>query len=75
MSRKALVSISILLLGTGGVLLSMNGCGVSNRDNIKLPPNYNLPHVVIIFRRIARPTICFRGCVFHRTAAAVPATA
>lgn len=61
MSRKALVSISILLLGTGGVLLSMNGCGVSNRDNIKLPPNYNLPHVVIIFQENRTPDNLFQG--------------
>jgi len=62
MSRTALVSISILLLGAAGFLLSMNGCGgVSNSHSVKLPPNYNLPHVVIIFQENRTPDNLFQG--------------
>src|SRR5580693_2867345 len=62
MSRTALVSISILLLGAAGLLLSMNGCGgVSNSHSVKLPPNYNLPHVVIIFQENRTPDNLFQG--------------
>src|SRR5580698_5365493 len=62
MSRTALVSISILLLGAAGLLLSMNGCGgVSNSHSVKLPPNYKLPHVVIIFQENRTPDNLFQG--------------
>lgn len=63
MHRLALASISVLLLGAAGFLLSLNGCGgVSNGGGDKLPPpNYNLPHVVIIFQENRTPDNLFQG--------------
>jgi len=59
MSRLALASISILLLGSAAFLLSLNGCGGASS---KLPPpNYNLPHVVIIFQENRTPDNLFQG--------------
>jgi phospholipase C len=63
MSRLALVSLSILLLCAVGILLSLNGCGGGASVVIsKLPPpNYNLPHVVIIFQENRTPDNLFQG--------------
>jgi len=63
MSRLAFVSISILLLAAAGFLLSLNGCGgVSTGSSHKgPPPNYNLPHVVIIFQENRTPDNLFQG--------------
>jgi phospholipase C len=62
MSRLALVSLSILLICAVGFLLSLQGCGVSNGGGQKgPPPNYNLPHVVIIFQENRTPDNLFQG--------------
>ena len=62
MNRLAVVSISIALLGVAGFLLSLNGCGGGGRaGGITPPPNYNLPHVVIIFQENRTPDNLFQG--------------
>jgi phospholipase C len=62
MNRLALVSISIALLGVAGFLLSLNGCGGGGRGGgITPPPNYKLPHVVIIFQENRTPDNLFQG--------------
>jgi phospholipase C len=65
MSRLALVSISIVLLCALGFLLSLNGCGGGGGGgsigSILPPPNYNLPHVVIIFQENRTPDNLFQG--------------
>jgi phospholipase C len=56
------MSISIALLGVAGFLLSLNGCGGGGRaGGITPPPNYNLPHVVIIFQENRTPDNLFQG--------------
>jgi phospholipase C len=61
MSRLALVSITILLLCAVGFLLSLNGCGGVSTSSAVPQPNYNLPHVVIIFQENRTPDNLFQG--------------
>ncbi len=61
MSRLALVALSILLLCVVGILLSLNGCGGGSSSSKLPPPNYNLPHVVIIFQENRTPDNLFQG--------------
>ncbi|MGA9307846.1 MAG: alkaline phosphatase family protein, partial [Candidatus Sulfotelmatobacter sp.] len=61
MSRLAFVSISILLLCAVGFLVSLNGCGGVSTGSAVPQPNYNLPHVVIIFQENRTPDNLFQG--------------
>jgi phospholipase C len=59
MNRPALVAISIALLGVAGFLLSLNAC--AGASSAHPTPNYNLPHVVIIFQENRTPDNLFQG--------------
>jgi hypothetical protein len=63
MNRLALVSISIVLLGAAGLLVSLNGCGgVGNSSNhTPPPPATKIQHVVIIFQENRTPDNLFQG--------------
>jgi len=61
MSRLVLVSLSIVALCAVGILLSLNGCGGGDPSSKLPPPNYNLPHVVIIFQENRTPDNLFQG--------------
>jgi phospholipase C len=63
MNRLALLSISIPLVCVAAFLLSLNGCGGGSSTTLTTlpPPNYNLPHVVIIFQENRTPDNLFQG--------------
>jgi len=63
MNRLALLSISILLLGAAGFLLSLNACGGGGGSArvTSTGTNFNLPHVVIIFQENRTPDNLFQG--------------
>jgi phospholipase C len=62
MNRTALVSVSILLLGVGGFLLSLNGCGGSSSASLTTTqPASKIQHVVIIFQENRTPDNLFQG--------------
>jgi phospholipase C len=62
MSRPALLSVSILLLGVAGFLLSLNGCGGSSKTTFTVPPPVSkIQHVVIIFQENRTPDNLFQG--------------
>ena len=61
MRRLALLSISILLVCAATLLLSLNGCGGGSTRSTSPAPNWNLPHVVIIFQENRTPDNLFQG--------------
>ncbi|MFZ0279472.1 MAG: alkaline phosphatase family protein [Candidatus Sulfotelmatobacter sp.] len=62
MNRLALVSMSFVLLGAAGFLLSLNGCGgVSNAKHYATFPGLKIQHVVIIFQENRTPDNLFQG--------------
>jgi phospholipase C len=63
MNRLALLSISILLLGAAGFLLSLNACGGGGDGHLTTSTgtNFDLPHVVIIFQENRTPDNLFQG--------------
>src|SRR5271154_13203 len=61
MKRLALVSISIVLLGAAGFLLSLNGCGGGSSVTFPPPPGLKIQHVVIIFQENRTPDNLFQG--------------
>jgi len=64
MSRSAFLFISILLFCVAGFLLSLNGCGGSNKVTISVPPPApKIQHVVIIFQENRTPDNLFQDPV------------
>jgi phospholipase C len=65
MSRPALLCISVLLLCTGAVVLSLNGCSGSNQTSTTtVPPTAaKVQHVVIIFQENRTPDNLFQDPV------------
>jgi len=62
MSRTAWLSVSVLLLGAAGFLLSLNGCGSSSTTTTTVPPPVpKIQHVVIIFQENRTPDNLFQG--------------
>jgi phospholipase C len=62
MNRLALVSMSIVLLGAAGFLLSLNGCGgSSSAKRYATFPGLKIQHVVIIFQENRTPDNLFQG--------------
>jgi phospholipase C len=61
MNRLALFSITILLLGVAGFLLSLNGCGSGSATFTVPPPTSKIQHVVIIFQENRTPDNLFQG--------------
>jgi phospholipase C len=62
MNRLALVTLSILLIGTSVFLLSLNGCSSGTTTAITVPPPISqIQHVVIIFQENRTPDNLFQG--------------
>src|SRR5208282_4273666 len=62
MSRTAWLSVSVLLLGAAGFLLSLNGCGSSSTTTLTVPPPVSkIQHVVIVFQENRTPDNLFQG--------------
>jgi phospholipase C len=64
MTRTAFLSLSLLLLGAGGLLLSLNGCGGGSATFTQPPPPTNsIQHIVIIFQENRTPDNLFQDPV------------
>ncbi len=61
MNRLALVSISTVLLGAAGFLLSLNGCGGVGSGKGATFPGLKIQHVVIIFQENRSTDNLFQG--------------